>query len=161
MRLRTIVVVNLVLGVLACLSHVPVLIANYLGVAGFEEAPVTWLRPVVILDVVFVAACVVALLRPSAMMRVLMLQCVVLGIGALAVFLLAARIAVLGTPNEGNYSFGVGLTTALCAYAVYVGRRIANERVGVPIGRYHWYVAGVVGVVELGMLARFAQRFVA
>ncbi|WP_456412679.1 hypothetical protein [Thiolapillus sp.] len=154
MKLRTILIINTAIFSFACLAHVPLAIMSFLEVEGFEGISKTWSIVVATLDIALLLSSIIGLAREELQLKIIAVHSIVIALTAISIFIMVAKIAIFGIP-KGNYSFGLGLTTALCAYSVYLGRRVYVEYRGGEIGKYHWYVAGIVGVSEVVMFSRF------
>lgn len=153
MKLRTILIINTVIIAFASLAHVPLAVMTVLGVKGFETVNTPGVVALATFDVALLISCIAGFIKESIRLKIIVIHAVVIALLAISILGMVANIVLFGPP-QGNYSFGFGLTTALCAYAVYLGRRVYVEFKGGTIGNYHWYTAGVVGIVEVAMFSR-------
>lgn len=153
MKLRTILIINTVIIAFASLAHIPLAVMTVLGVKGFETVNTPGVVALASLDVALLISCIVAFIKKSVRLKIIAGHAVVIALLALSIFGMVANIVLFGPP-KGNYSFGFGLTTALCTYAVYLWRRVYVEFKGGFVGNYHWYTAGAVGVAEVAMFSR-------
>ncbi len=153
MKLVTILRINTVIIVLALLAHLPLAIMAALRVKGFEAVDVAGPVSMAIVDTLLLASCIVGFVNKEARLRVITVHAGVIALLAVSIIIMVVNIALFGPP-EGNYSFGLGLTTALCAYSVYLARRVFIEYKGGVMGNYHWFAAFIVGIAELAMFSR-------
>ena len=159
MKLRTILIINTVIIVFASLAHVPVAIMSMMEVKGFEAVDSSSALVLAAFDIFLLASCIAGFLKEGFRLKIITIHAVVIALMAISIISMVANVIFFGPP-EGNYSFGLGLTTALCAYSVYLARRVYVEYKGGTIGNYHWYTAGIVGVGEVAMFSRlFSTMF--
>ncbi len=153
MKLRTILIINTVIIAFASLAHVPVAIMSLMEVKGFETINSPGAIALATFDLALLVSCVVGFVKEGVRLKVITIHAIIIALMAISIISMVANIILFGPP-EGNYSFGLGLTTALCAYAVYLARKVFIEFKGGAIGNYHWYTAGIVGVAEIAMFSR-------
>tara|TARA_R110002074_G_scaffold332140_1_gene502523 strand:+ start:592 stop:1077 length:486 start_codon:yes stop_codon:yes gene_type:complete len=154
MTLKKILIINTVLVVFACLAHIPTAIMSITKVSGFESLDPVLISSLAIIDIILLSTCVIGFIYESKRLKVISFHAIAISLLAIWILSMVLKIAVFGIPEEGNYSFSFGLTTALCVYSVYLLRRIYVEYNSGNIRKYHWYVAGLVGLAEVAMFVR-------
>jgi hypothetical protein len=147
--------INLVIGLLASLAHIPFVVFAALGSIDPNGIPIALAFAMVVIDVAVVITAISALRKNANRKTPLLFHAAVFGCLALYLAYLVLSVALFGVHSQGNIAFTFGLSTAFCAYAVYLTRLALHQFKQVPVGHYHWYTVAVIGVGEVVMAARF------
>lgn len=155
MTLKRIFIINLVLGIFACLAHIPLVALNLAGVSGFELVNLWQVVPLIPLDLALLFGAIAALAgTDERKSKILPVHAVILGLFSTLVLGMLLWFVFLGFP-EGGFSWSLGIGAALIGYSVHVGKRAFYSGTNKFMTHAGWYSAGVVFCFELVLMYEF------
>jgi len=155
MSLSKIFKINLVIGIIVCLSHIPIVVLKLYGISNFETVNLWLVVPMIPFDLILLIGSIAALLgSEKRRLKVLFIHAVILS--AFSVLLLGMLLwfIIIGFP-EGNFSWSAGLGAAFAGYTVHVAKRAFYNGNNKFMKNAGWYAAGVVFLLELVLMYKF------
>ncbi|MGY0216238.1 hypothetical protein ACWJJH_02495 [Endozoicomonadaceae bacterium StTr2] len=155
MNKTRIITINLILGLLFSLSHVPVVIFRLMGDASFQDFSFIKLAPYLTIDMILVAGSLLAYFsKELTRERVIMVQACALIV--LSLMLVAPMLWYLVTSlPDGNFSVSLGYGAAISGYAAYLGKTLfykGQHKVMLNLG---WVVFVATLFIEVLLMYRF------
>ena len=155
MSLKTIFIINLVLGVFVCLAHIPVVALKFTGASGFETVNLWQVLPLIPFDLVLLFGAIAALAGPEERKsKILPVHAVVLILFSALIVGMLLWFILIGFP-EGSFSWSPGFGAALVGYSIYVGKRAFYTGSNKLMANVGWYSAGIVFLFELVLMYKF------
>lgn len=155
MSLKKIFIINLVLGVFACLAHIPVVALKIIGASGFESINLWKVLPLIPIDLVLLLGAIAALAgSDERKSRILPVHAVILGLLSALIAGMLLWFILLGFP-EGGFSWTPGFGAALVGYSVHVSKRAFYQGANKFMANAGWYSAGIVFLFELLLMYKF------
>jgi len=155
MSLSKIFKINLVIGILVCLSHIPVVVLKLYGVSDFETVNLWLVVPMIPFDLILLVGAIAALLgSEDRKLKILTVHAVILLTFSILLLGMLLWFIVIGFP-EGNFSWSAGLGAAFVGYAVHVAKRAFYNGTNKFMENAGWYSAGVVFLLELVLMYKF------
>lgn len=155
MSLKKIFIINLVLGIFACLSHIPIVVLKVTGASGFEAVNLWLVLPLIPLDLVLLLGSIVALAgNEDRKAKILPIHSAVLILVAALIVGMLLWFVFIGFP-EGGFSWSAGFGAALVGYSVHVGKRAFYAGSNKLMENAGWYSAGIVFLFELVLMYKF------
>ncbi len=155
MSLKTIFTVNLVLGVIVCLTHIPVVAFKLSGASGFESVNLWQVIPLIPFDLVLLLGAIAALTgSEERKTKMLPVHAVILGLLSILIVGMLLWVILLGLP-EGNFIWSLGFGSAFVGYTVHVCKRAFYKGNNSFVVNAGWYSAGIVFLIELALMYKF------
>lgn len=155
MSLKKIFIINLVLGIFACLSHIPIVALKVTGASGFEAVNLWLVLPLIPLDLVLLLGSIVALAgNEDRKTKILPIHAAVLILVAALIVGMLLWFVFIGFP-KGGLSWSAGFGAALVGYSVHVGKRAFYAGSNKLMENAGWYSAGIVFLFELVLMYKF------
>ena len=149
--------INLAIG-----SFVLLAVGGSLAVATADNEEVSGLAiTIATLALLVIMSCIAGLISDKKNMKILSVHSVILGIGSILIFYYGLSILLKGFP-EGNFSWGLGLFTFLCAYPVYLVRRtLLKEAIGksIIIKYVHLFIFVIAFCVDITVFWKGITHF--
>ncbi len=159
MKLKTVFIINLILGSFALLAHVPVVALKLAGVGGLQSSDLWLVMPLIPLDLILVAGSIAALAgSEERRASILSVQAIVLALFGVMVVGMLLWFVMIGFPT-GGFSWTPGFGAALVGYSVYVGKRAFYTGRDPRMEYAGWYAAGMVFLFELILMYKFHVVF--
>lgn len=144
MSLKKIFIINLVLGFLVSLAHVPLIAFKLFGASGFESVELRYILPLVPFELVLLIGVIIALAGSDELKpKILIIHAVILGILSAVIVGMLFWYIVIGF-SGGNFSWSAGFGAALVDYSVHVCKRAFYQGDNRLMANACWYSAGVV-----------------
>ena len=119
MSLNKIFLINLAIGALVCLAHIPLVLLKLNDVTGFQEVKLWQIIPLIPLDLILFLGAIVALVGSEHRKgRILPIHAVVLALFAFIIIGMIFWFILIGLP-KGSFSWTPGLGAAFVGYTVY------------------------------------------
>ena len=155
MSLKKIFIINLVLGVFACLAHAPVITLKLAGTSGFESASLWLVAPLIPFDLALLLGSIAGLVgSDERKTKILPVHAVILILFSVLTVGMLLWFILMGFP-EGNFSWSPGFGAAFVGYSVHVGKRAFYQGGNKHMAFAGWYSASIVFLLELVLMYKF------